>query len=114
MQNVTATFRPATNDTVFDGRPFREVHSSQQSQYAAGHNWFIQNQPIMVMNQRYVQFGVPRLFEPGQLNRAATYQGVPVFAEPGAASPPSVIFLPTRPGCEMQPYQREPEIRPRG
>jgi hypothetical protein len=31
-----------------------------------------------------------------------------VFAEPGAdARRPEVIYVPTRPGCEFQPYQAE-------
>jgi hypothetical protein len=114
LQNVTATFRPATNDTVIDGRPFREVHSPQQPQYAAGQTWFVQDAPIRVMNREYVKFGVTRLFEAGQLTRAATYQGVPVFTEAGAATPPQVIYVPVRPGCEMQPYQLRTAIRPRG
>jgi hypothetical protein len=33
------------------------------------------------------------------------YQGVPIFAEQGAMAPHNVLYVPVRPGCEMQPYQ---------
>jgi hypothetical protein len=31
---------------------------------------------------------------------------VPAFAPAGAGERPDVVYLPTRPGCEFQPYQR--------
>jgi alpha-tubulin suppressor-like RCC1 family protein len=105
IQNVPATFRPHVGDTVVDGRRFGEVHSTAQPQYAAGQTWFIQNERMMTMGRTYVQFGVQRVPDTRILNRVGSYEGVPLFAEFGASHPPSVLYLPIRPGCEMQPYQ---------
>jgi hypothetical protein len=82
--------------------------------YAAGQTWFIQDQPIRVRNREYVKFGVPRVIQPGELTSFETYQGVPVFVGTGAPTPPDVIYVPVRPGCEFQPYQPRVAIRPRG
>ncbi len=114
IQTVEATFRPQQGDTLIQGRPFREVHSPDQPQYAAGQTWFIQDQEIRVRNQAYVKFGVPRIIQPGELTRFDMFQTVPVFVAPGAPTPPDVIYVPVRPGCEFQPYQLRRVIRPRG
>jgi hypothetical protein len=67
------------------------------------------------MDQRYVKTGLPRIIQPQELTRVGEYQGVSVFAQPGAETPPAVIYLPVRPGCEFQAYQAEEEvIRVRG
>jgi len=42
------------------------------------------------------------------VNNVGTVNNVSVFAEPSAnAQRPEVIYIPTRPGCEFQPYQIE-------
>jgi hypothetical protein len=118
IQVVDAIFLPETGDTmvVVDGqrRAFATVYPTD-ARYAAGQRWFVDNEPIHVMDQRYVKTGLPRIIQPQELTRVGEYQGVSVFAQPGAETPPAVIYLPVRPGCEFQAYQAEEEvIRVRG
>ena len=55
-----------------------------------------------------MKYGLPRVLGTRDVNNAGTVNGVSVFAEPGAnAQRPEVIYVPTRPGCEFQPYQTE-------
>jgi hypothetical protein len=115
VRNVEATFVPASGDTVImrDGQrvQFRQAYPSATG-FAAGANWFVGGEPITFQNQRYVRFGLPRVITPpDQVSRVGEFQGVPVFAEPGATGAPSVIYLPIRPTCEFQPYQREAVTR---
>jgi hypothetical protein len=47
-----------------------------------------------------------------ELTRVGETQGVSVFAQPGMATPPEIIFVPVAPGCVFQPYQFQ-EVRGR-
>jgi hypothetical protein len=114
LQMVTATFRPATNDTVIGGQAFSQAHPATAPNYAAGANWFIQSD-TMAFNQRtWVKFGVTRVIQPPQLQRVGEQMGTPIFAEAGRTAPYEVVYVPVRPGCEFQPYQPREVIRPRG
>jgi hypothetical protein len=113
LHYVTATFRPATGDTVIGGRPFAEVHPESDARYAATATWFTADQPILVQTREYVKFGVPRVIAPGQLDHFHPYQGAAVFIERGSPNPPSVIYVAVRPGCIMHPYQPRTVLRPR-
>jgi hypothetical protein len=116
IQVVDAIFLPETGDTmvVVDGqrRAFATVYPTD-ARYAAGQRWFVDNEPIHVMDQRYVKTGLPRIIQPQELTRVGEYQGVSVFAQPGAETPPAVLYLPVRPGCEFQAYQARGRGHPR-
>ncbi|HET7232259.1 MAG TPA: hypothetical protein VFJ16_19795 [Longimicrobium sp.] len=99
LTTVTAQYNPATGDTT--GVP------TVTEGYAANATWFINNEPITFNNRRYVKYGLPRVLGVTEVTSAGTYQGVPVFAETGAAGSPEVIYIPVRTGCEFQPYQVE-------
>jgi hypothetical protein len=58
-----------------------------------------------------VKFGLPRVLGTGEVSGAGMVHGVNVYAERGADARPDVIYVPTRPGCEFQPYQAEAEAR---
>jgi hypothetical protein len=73
--------------TTYRGQPFSRAFPVD-STYAGNASWYLETEPTDV---------VP----------VATFQGVTVFAEPRAhPQQPEVIYLPTRPGCEFQPYVR--------
>jgi len=114
LQTITATFRPATNDTLVNGQAFSTVHPATAPNYAVGANWYVQQQEIMFNQRNWVPFGVTRIIQPPNLQRVGEYQGTPVFAEAGRTAPYEVVYIPVRPGCEFQPYQPREAIRPRG
>ena len=105
LKEVLGSYSAATGDTLVDGRRFSAAHAGV---YAAGLPWFESNEPLAASapRDRYVKYGAPRAFAPGQLRRAGERHGVPVFVEAGARDvPPSVIYVPVRPGCWFHPYQ---------
>lgn len=114
LQNVTASFRPATNDTVVGGRPLSQAYPATAPNYAAGANWFVQSDTLAFNNGTWVKFGVTRVIQPPQLQRVGETNGTPLFAEAGRQAPFDVVYVPVRPGCEFQPYQPRAAIRPRG
>jgi len=111
---VTASFRPATNDTVIGGQAFAQAHPASAPDYAAGANWFIQSDTMAYSDRTWVKFGVTRVIQPPQLQRVGDHMGTSVFAEAGRQAPFEVLYIPVRPGCEFQPYQPRAAIRPRG
>ena len=111
---ITATFRPATNDTVVGTQPFRTANPATAPAYAAGATWFIQTDSLRYNNQTWVKYGLPRIAQPSEMSRIGDVQGTSLFAAAGRAAPYDVIFVPTRPGCEFQGYQMRAAIRPRG
>jgi hypothetical protein len=81
---------------------------------AAGRRWFIRDQAVAFGDRRWVKFGLPVTLAADQVERIAEYDGVPVFATPGAADAPETAYLPFGGGCEFQPYRAETSIRARG
>jgi hypothetical protein len=77
------------------------------STYALNAAWYRNSEPITMAEGRYVKYGLPRILGTTDVVPIATFRGVAVFAEPGTdPRRAEVIYLPTRPGCEFQPYQR--------
>jgi hypothetical protein len=109
LANVQAQYDPASRDTMVDGRAFRMAHRADAAPYASGAAWYIQNEQITVGGRRFVKFGTPRVLSVNDVVRAGEYQGIPVFAEAGAARS-EVVYVPVRPGCEFQPYQTETKV----
>lgn len=110
---VDAVYLPATGDTVVSvagmQRPFSEAYPAQG--YAADQLFFINNEPVPFAGRRYVRYGLPRVVQPEEITRIGDYQGIGVFVETGAPTPPPILYLPARPACEYQPYQLEEEVR---
>ena len=118
LQTVSATYRPATGDTVaMSGgreRAFAEAYPSERG-YATRTGWFMNNRPVSFMDRSYVRVGLTRIIPSEELIRIGEYQGVPLFGEARTGSPPEVLYVPVRPGCEFQPFGLEETVRsPRG
>lgn len=111
LGEVEAIMDPATGDTLVGGRRFAQAFPATAPDYAAGEAFFINNAPITVMNRRYVKYGLPRVVAPGEVTRTGEYEGVGVFTEAGIAGTPEVVYVPVRPGCELQPYRHEAPAR---
>ena len=105
LTTVTGTYNPTAGDTTVNGQPFATAYPTG-AQYAANATWFINNEPVMFQNRRFVKYGLPRVLGVNEVTRVGDFQGVPVFAEAGQTRP-DVIYVPVRPGCEFQPYQTE-------
>lgn len=114
LRTVTATFNPATGDTMVAGQRFATAHPATAPTYAAGANWYVQSDQMRFTDRDWVRFGVTRVIQPAQLQRVGEVQGTQVFAETGATAPYQVLYVPVRPGCEFQPFQPRAALRPRG
>lgn len=105
LREVPAAVDAATGDTlVGGGQRFRDAHPSGTG-YAESAEWYIASSPMVLGGRRYEKFGLPRVARPELLAPAGRHEGVPLFAEAGAAArPPEVYYVPVRPGCVFQPY----------
>jgi hypothetical protein len=104
LVNVPAQYSSA-GDTTVNGQPFGTVHP-MGAQYAGNATWYINNEPVMFQNRRFVKYGLPRVLGVNEVTRVGEFQGVSLFAETGQTRP-DVVYVPVRPGCEFQPYQVE-------
>ena len=111
LKTVTADYNLATGDTtiVVNGRLrlFSEVYKASGSEYAANAKWYVNNDALTIKTKKFVKYGLPRILSTTDVIRAAEYQGVGVYVEPGIKGVPEVIYIPVRSGCEFQPYQRK-------
>ena len=114
LQNINATFRVATNDTVIGTQAFAQAHPATAPNYAAGANWFIQADSMSFNDRTWTKFGLTRQIPATQLTRVGDVQGTSVFVQTGEQAPYGTVFVPVRPGCEFQPYQPREQIRVRG
>lgn len=105
LAEVTALYDPVEGDTIVQGRPFSEVYPTAAPAYAATTSWWRAGEPVEFEGNRYVKYGLPRVFSARELVRTGESRGIDVFVQPGVAN---MINVPLRPGCEFQPYQRVP------
>jgi hypothetical protein len=118
LRKVEGVVNPTTGDTLVGGRPFSEIHPPSTPPYAGAMPWFQDNTGdfIDLSGTIYVRYGVAREGtmirpDPTALVRVGDLQGVPIFADRGKSPPFDDIFLPVRPGCTLEPYQRQPGDR---
>lgn len=144
MRDVSATFLPATGDTVVTANGARV---KIQDAFTAGpalsaEGWFQRGEPLVIgtgaRGQKYVPFGTPRTFRPGEVVFVGRLNGMPVLADPTEAKPlvdalgagrdlnkaavrPVVrrqlnsvktVYVPARAaGCVLQPLQQQEAVR---
>jgi len=107
LSSVTVQYDPATGDSTYNGQRVSAAFP-QTAGYAGAEPWFINTELVTFNGRRYVKYGLPRVLGTSEVSNAGTVHGVSVFVESGAGMPrPEVIYVPTRPGCEFQPYQSE-------
>ena len=93
-------------------RPLSEVYPAKRSRgYAKSEKWFRENGPIEVHGARYEKYGPERVIPASKLKRGSLFAGIPLFLDPRDQRPPSVVYVPSRPGCVFQPYVRESYAR---
>lgn len=91
-------------DSTYQGQPIARAFPLD-STFATNASWYRSGEVLWFPASHYMRYGRPRVLGPTDVVPVTTYRGVPVFAEP-TANPqrPEVIYLPTRPDCEFQPY----------
>ncbi|HEU4558941.1 MAG TPA: hypothetical protein VFS20_13870 [Longimicrobium sp.] len=105
MTTTPIEYDPATGDTTVNGRLFREVYPIT-AEYAALAPWNAADEPIVFRGQWYRRYALPRVIGHTEIVPIDVFQGVTVFAEPGASTRhPEVIYLPFTPDCQFQPYE---------
>jgi hypothetical protein len=75
-------------------------------EYAAGRDWFVNDQPIPFENRTYAKSGGEVGLDCDNIRRVGEHMGVPLFAERAAQSPYQTIYVPVRPGV-WQGYQTD-------
>ncbi len=105
LAEVDAVYDPERADTLVDGRPLAMAYPADALPYAAGAQWYINHEPLVMGSQRAVKYGLPRRLPARELRPAGQFRGVPVFVEAGITGRPTVYYVPVRPGCEFQPYE---------
>ncbi|HEX2081719.1 MAG TPA: hypothetical protein VHG08_28705 [Longimicrobium sp.] len=74
-------------------------------EYASVAGWYVNREPIRFRGRPYARYGFPRVLAIPEITKVGEYRGVGVYAEAAdTASAARVVYLPTRPGCEFQPY----------
>ncbi len=117
LRMVRAQYETGPMDTLVDGRPFAAVYPDTIG-YAAGAEWYVSGEQMVLDRKRFVKYGLPRVILPHELlTRAGEYRGVPLFAgrEKGVAEtepwqPADIRYVPVRPGCEFQPYVNRADV----
>jgi len=93
-------------DSAYRGTPISQAFPLD-STYAANAPWLRGLEPLALLGDHYVMYGLPRILGTTDVVPITTFRGVTVFAERGVdPTRPEVIYIPTRPGCEFQPYER--------
>lgn len=105
LREVSAIYITASRDTLTrDSLPISQV-VPLTGEYASVAGWYLSGEAIRFRGVRYVKYGLPRVLWIREVEPAGEYDGVPVFVEAGRRdSVADYLYLPTRPGCEFQPY----------
>ncbi|MDB4948771.1 MAG: hypothetical protein JWM27_1420 [Gemmatimonadetes bacterium] len=101
---VPARVNAAGDTLLADGRSLADAYPPG-GEYASGRAWFVSGTALARDGVRYEKLGLPRVLGADELRPAWVEDGVPVFVPAGGGAA-EVVYLPTRPGCEFQPYQR--------
>jgi hypothetical protein len=108
---VVTEYNSATGDyaVTTNGikKTFNEAFPPAGKDYAANTPWFINNEPILLNGNKYVKYGLPRVIEFKELSQTSAYKNIGVYVEMGIKGAAEVIYIPSRRGCEFQPYQIE-------
>jgi len=105
LREVPVVFNPATGDTLTeDGLPFSSL-APLTGEYASVAWWYVKGDPITFRGRSFVRYDRPRVLGINEITKVGEYRGVGMYADAGdTVSVPRYLYLPTRLGCEFQPY----------
>ncbi len=84
--------------------PFNLFYKTD-STYAKNQKWYLKDENIIFNGKKYGKFGLPRILEPTDVEKAGVYKKTTVFVEAGKKDG-EVIYVFVQPGCEFQPYTK--------
>jgi hypothetical protein len=109
LKNIEIDYNPATGDRsiVVNGvrKDFYSVYPKTGAAYAEEQKWYINNETVTFNGKPYIKYGLPRILSTTEIEKAGSYKSVNVYVESGVTGLAEVIYIPTRQGCEFQPYQ---------
>jgi hypothetical protein len=105
LREVPVRYNTRPGDTLtVDGLPFSSL-APLTGEYASVAGWYVNREPIMVRGRPFARYGLPRVLGINEVTKVGEYRDVGLYAEAqDTASAARVVYLPTRPGCEFQPY----------
>lgn len=89
-------------DTIHQGRPYREALGNQLG-YASERSWYATDAAIPFRGRMWKKVWRPLVLGRGQIERADSYDGVPIFVARGDTAV-AAMYVPVSPGCVFQPY----------
>lgn len=93
-------------DSLYLGQPIKTAFPAD-STYALNARWYTNSEPLDLLGDHYLKYGLPRILGTADVVPITIFRGVSVFAEPREnPAQAEIVYLPTRPGCEFQPYTR--------
>jgi hypothetical protein len=99
----------ATGDTLVQGRNYTDLYENGSPPYTEHGETFRVGRTVVLGGHRYAASQPEQSLLPAQTGVLEWYMeldGVPVFTERGAGPSPAVIYVPVRPGCVFQSFQR--------
>lgn len=104
LVEVEFEYDARSGDTLIARVPISELYPAGSPPYVRGVEWFIQQEPLVFRNRRFVPYAPPRVIPPEFLEHVGEYRGFPIFSEKGTGEYAEDIYVPVRPGCEFQQY----------
>ncbi len=105
LRHIELRYMTATGDSLTLDRLPVSSAAPLTGEYASVAGWYVNEEPIRFRDRRYTKYGRPRFLGVNEVTRAGAIGRVPAFVAAGDTAAHPVIYLPTRPGCEFQPYQ---------
>jgi hypothetical protein len=115
LKTIVADYDPATGNFYMTvggiKKDFDQVYPEKGKEYAASASWYSNSNSITFNGQNYTKYGLPRILGTTDIKKWATYNQVGVYVEAGVNlnEVVDVIYIPTRRGCEFQPYWTGPK-----
>ncbi len=104
--DVNYNTQTAEKTLVFNGVLTNYNNLEKSKDYAANQSWYINNDPVVLNGHNYVKYGLPRILGVFEIEKSVAYKGLGIYREAGTTGLAEIIYIPVRPGCEFQPYQR--------
>jgi len=96
--------RSTNGDALADGVPFGNAYPSSYPPYVATAPWYVTGEFVRFGQRVYGRNDPPQEIASELLRFVGRYRGVPVFKVADEETvPPTIIYLPVRPGCVFQP-----------
>jgi hypothetical protein len=106
LVEIDIVWNPATGDTMtVDSLPITQV-APLTGEYASVAGWYVNQDTITLRGRPFRRYGMERELGINEVEKVGEYRGVGVYGEAGhPQAAMSVVYLPTRPGCQFQPYE---------